>query len=443
MFQFSLRELLAQASADEVRTVFDEFLRQQARVMLAEAMMEEVTAFCGTSYHPKEDASHRRAGSAPGLVVLGGVMEPITRPRVRTVAGKSDEKEVVLETYSAAQDPKAIHDAILRALAAGVSSRNVASIFPGAPAASSSAVSQRWITAGRMYISTFRERNFADSSFFGWFGMMLDGIVLADGITAIVALGLTVDGRKVVLDFEIGSTENFETCRNLLARLKTRGLTFEGRPLFVLDGSAALAKAVLYHYKDAHIQRCLVHKERNIRGCLSKRYHGELARLFNLLRDAEGEDAGREKVADLRRFLALHSYKAVESLEEAGDDLITLHRLNAPSTLNVSLLSTNHIENLFTSSRLKLNRVTRWRAETDQAERWLAYVLGDAEKGFHRIKGYRDIPVLLAGMGWPAEAIARIEKLLAPTVASKEEPECKTKKPEPGTTPKILPTDET
>ena len=340
MDKLNLRELLAQANGDEVQCVFEDFMRQQARAMLADALMEEVTAFCGTSYHPAETPTHRRAGSAPGLVVLGGVKEPMTRPRVRTVAGNGQEKEVVLETYQAAQDPKSIHDAILRALMAGVSSRGVASVFPGAPAASSSAVSQRWIVAGRKFISAFRERKLADAAFFGWFGLMLDGIVLGDGVTAIVALGLTVDGRKVILDFEIGSTENFETCRELLARIRSRGLTFEGPPLVVLDGSAALAKAVLYHFKDAKIQRCLVHKERNIRGCLSKRYHGELARLFNLLRNAEGEDAGREKVADLHRFLALHSHKAVESLEEAGDDLITLHRLNVPSTLNISLLST-------------------------------------------------------------------------------------------------------
>ena len=428
MDKLNLRELLAQASGDEVRNVFDEFMRLQARTMLAEAMVDEVTAFCGTSYHPAETATHRRAGSAPGQVVLGGVMEPITRPRVRSVAGKGREKEVVLETYKVAQNPATVHDAILRALVAGVSSRCVASVFPGAPAASSSSVSQRWIIAGRKFISTFRERKLGDESFWGWFGLMLDGIVLADGLTAIVALGLTVDGRKVVLDFEIGSSENFETCRDLISRLKLRGLTFDGPPYVALDGSAALTKAVRYHYKDANIQRCLVHKERNIQGCLSKRYHGELARLFNLLRNAEGETAGREKVADLRRFLVLHSHKAVESLDEAGDDLITLHRLNAPSTLNRSLLSTNQIENIFTSSRLKINRVTRWRDDTDQPSRWLAYALGEAEKGFNRIKGYRDIPGLLTGMGWPMPSIARAKEAIAKITVIKKTPACNKKK---------------
>ena len=85
---------------------------------------------------------------------------------------------------------------------------------------------------------------------------------------------------------------------------------------------------------------------------------------------------------------------ALDSLREAGEELIALHRLNVPSTLHVSLLSTNLIENSFRNTRRKLGRVTRFRAETDQASRWLAAALLDVEKGFRRLMGYRDLPRL-------------------------------------------------
>ncbi len=142
------------------------------------------------------------------------------------------------------------------------------------------------------------------------------------------------------------------------------------------------------------IQRCIIHKERNLRGRLSKRHWGELTRLFKRLREVEGEAAGRETYVAIERFLADKNAAALESLYEAGEELIALHRLNVPATLHVSLLSTNLIENSFRNTRRKLGRVTRFRAETDQASRWLAAPLLDAEKGFRRLMGYRDLPRL-------------------------------------------------
>jgi len=168
----------------------------------------------------------------------------------------------------------------------------------------------------------------------------------------------------------------------------------------VLDGSAPLKKAVRKFFAGAVIQRCLVHKERNLRGRLSKRHWGDLARLFKRLRKVEGEAAGREAYSDIERFLGDKNAAALESLREAGDDLLALHCLNVPATLHVSLLSTNLIENSFRNTRRKLGRVTRFRAETDQASRWIAAALLEAEKGFRRLIGYKDLPHL-------AEALRR------------------------------------
>jgi transposase-like protein len=213
-------------------------------------------------------------------------------------------------------------------------------------------------------------------------------------------MGITAEGEKHILDFELGSSENVEVCRDLVCRLVSRGFEAPDGLLAVLDGSDPLKKAVRTSFPGAVIQRCLVHKERNLRGRLSKRHWGELARLFKRLREVEGEAAGGEAYGEIERFLADKNAAALESLHEAGEDLLALHRLNVPATLHVSLLSTNLIENSFRNTRRKLGRVTHFRAETDQASRWLAAALLEAEKGFRRLTGYKDLPRL-------AEALSR------------------------------------
>jgi transposase-like protein len=229
---------------------------------------------------------------------------------------------------------------------------------------------------------------------------MLDGVELSSDLTAIVALGITTDGRKLMLDFELGSSESKEVCNALLDRLIRRGFSnVKGaRLLAVLDGSKALKNSVLEKFMNPLIQRCLVHKERNIRACLSRRHYGDLSRLFNNLREAQGAEAGREKLREIKNFLADKNKKALDSLEEAGEDLLALHVIGAPSSLNISLLSTNCIENSFKNVRRKIGRVNRWRTETNQAERWLAYALLEAENGFVRIKGWTDIPLLIEAL---------------------------------------------
>lgn len=403
MDKSNLLDQLWQASANEVGDFFRDWFHGKMIETALNVMDEEKRRLCGRRHGRHSDAPCRRAGSAKGRILVGGVAEAVVRPRVRRKRAGGGEEEVVLASYKAAQDPGAVRSALLRAMAAGTSTREAGKVFPGAPGGSSSSVSRLWAEEGRRLFDVLRQRILSGEAFFG---LMLDGVVLAEGLTAVVALGLTVDGRKVVLDFEIGAEENHGTCDALLARLQQRNLAFAGKPLAVIDGSEAIAGPLRKRFPGVHVQRCLVHKERNLYRLLSKKLHGELADLFDLLRNAEGKEAGMKRLADIRNFAAKHSFEAVKSLDEAGDDLIRLHLLNAPSTLNKSLLSTNAIENIFRTTRLKLGRVTRWRGETDQPHRWLSYALGEAEKGFHRITGWRNIPEMLERLEWPPEAVA-------------------------------------
>jgi len=189
-----------------------------------------------------------------------------------------------------------------------------------------------------------------------------------------------------------------------------------------------LRRVVKEFFADSVIQRCLVHKERNIRSKLSKRHWGELARLFKRLREVQGQEAAEEVVGELKTFLKPLNAEALKSLHEAGDDLIALHCLNVPSTLHRNLLSTNAIENSFRNTRRKLGRVTRFRAETDQATRWLAFALTEVEKGFRRISGHKDLPHLVAALERPKrqqageEDSAAAAPLPSPTAPAKVPP---------------------
>jgi len=396
-----LVELLGQADADATGEVFREFLRGGVRLMLADGMAAEVSGLCGTKYHPVDEAACQRAGSAPGRVLWEGRSEAVQRPRVRRRTDDGSTQEVLLETYQAARQPDQLRAAILRALVAGVSGREMQAVHPESPGVSKSNVARLWAEAGVKLVEELRTRDIASPT---WLVLMLDGIVLSRDQTAVVALGITTDGKKHILDFELGSTENYEVCRDLVSRLVNRGFTTTGRLLAVLDGSLSLKKAVVDFFSDAVIQRCLIHKERNIRSRLSRRDWGELARLFKRLREVQGEQAAREVLVELEQFLEKKNAAALASLREAGEELIALHKLDVPSTLHQSLLSTNIIENSFRNTRRKIGRVTRFRAETDQASRWLAYALSEAEKGFRKIRGWKDLTHLASALQRDTEA---------------------------------------
>ncbi|MEM7314423.1 MAG: transposase, partial [Planctomycetota bacterium] len=279
---------------------------------------------------------------------------------------------------------------------AGVSTRDVAATQKEtSPGLSKSNVSRHWQSVGHKFVDQLRGKDLSQTD---WAILMIDGLRLSKEQLAVVAVGITAEGHKHVLDFDLGSTENAEVCRALLRRLMKRGFRCNRRLFAVLDGSDAIKKALQEFFPDVLIQRCLVHKERNIKAKLSKRHWGELARRFKRLRRVQGKAAALEVIGELKAFLQPINAEAFNSLEEAGEELIALQSLDVPNTLHRNLLSTNAIENSFLNTRRKIGRVTRFRAETDQATRWLAFALVEIEKGFRRISGHADLPKLIVAL---------------------------------------------
>jgi len=402
MNEVSLLQSLGQVSASETGQVFRDFLRGHVRQMISEVMAAEVTELCGPKHSPR-DGDHYRAGSSPGRVLYEGEREEVVRPRVRRAAPGGTGQEVELSSYRVANDPEQLQSEVIAAIVAGVSTRSVEAIKPNSPGVGRSNASRLWQEAGGKLVDALRSRDLAETN---WCVLMLDGIRLSQDQVAVAAIGIDHDGRKHVLDFALGSSESLEVSRELVSRLVTRGFKCERRLFALLDGSDALRGAVKEFFPSAVVQRCLVHKERNIKGKLSKRHWGELSRLFKRLRGVQGSAAAEEVFGELAAFLKPINAEAFKSLHEAGDDLLALHRLEVPSTLHRSLLSTNAIENSFLNVRRKLGRVTRFRAETDQASRWLSYALLEAEKGFRKISGHASLGSLIAALEQPAEATA-------------------------------------
>jgi len=371
---------------------FREYLQSKAREALAQVVAEEVNRLCGPAYGRDTAGELYRAGSAPSYVMLDGRRESFHRPRVRS-KGAGGEQEVKLKSIGLAQDPAQWEETMMRAVLSGVSTRDMP-LLRGEELAgeSRSCISRLW---KRKCTELVLQMQQSDLSKMDLLVMVLDAVVLGKGQVATVALGITSDGCKHVLGFRVGGSENKEVCRDLLVNLTGRGLHVPGnrRLLAVLDGSKALEGALMEHFPGALVQRCLVHKERNIKSYLPRKHWKELCQLFKHLRGSQGMEAGEEALSRIKHFLSDKNANARNSLEEAGDSLLALFSLDLPNTLNKTLLSTNCIENLFKNLRRHIGRVCSWR-NTDQADRWLSSGLSIAEAGFNRIQGYKDLWLL-------------------------------------------------
>ena len=383
---------ILQAEATEAATLLSSHVRHCARAAVLNMIQEEVELLCGASYNPSSESACFRAGSAPSSIYIEGKRTSVRRPRVRELT-EVGTREVTIKTLQAARDPHEWEDMVHRAILCGVSGRDQARLQAHElKGMTKSNISRLWAQrAGEL----IREMNETDLSDFRMLALMLDGFSLTRELHVIVALGIDVEGHKRVLGYAVGASESYEVSKDLLSSLVKRGLSpATGTPLVVLDGAEALRKAVLEFWPDAPVQRCLVHKERNLRGYLSRKHHGRLRLFFSELRKAQGEEAALEILKKMEDWIGGINAQALASLQEARGDMIAWFRLGGPATLNQTFLSTNHIENSMRNLRKHLGRVKRWRPETDMASRWVASGLWIAQRGFRRVRGYRDLPAL-------------------------------------------------
>lgn len=385
-----------QFEEDDFRIPLVETIREEARKLIHAVYGAEVNRLCGPAYLRQKGRETFRSGSTEVQIPLYGEIHRLARPRVRrkTTDGSA---EVNLQSHQHLRRDPLMAEELVRLARLGVSTRDMKRAVKGRFGSSKSQVSRYWTRVGLRLLDEFRARPLNEER---WVALLLDGVRLNETQHAIVALGITIDGKKVMLDFEIGASENQATADALTQRLKSRGFGPEEgyRLLAVMDGSAPLRNAPKKVWPDTLIQLCLVHKERNLKGYLPRRDWGEMTRLMNRLRRAEGKDAGEAAAVDLEKWLGMKNAAALASFTTHRDELLMVHRLGVPATLHTSLLSTNLIENPFRNVRRRTGRVTRFRPETNQAARWMAYALTEAERGFRRIKHAEDLEKLRAAL---------------------------------------------
>lgn len=376
-------------SSNDVQDILIGRMKSAAMKMATHLFEEEVTRLCGPSFSHKGSHQFHRAGSDRGSIVLQGAKYPVKKPRMRD---HKENAEVGLSTYAAISHQDLLDEKMLKNMIEGVSSRryeNVIEDYADRFSVSKSSVSRAFV---RSSAKDLDQINGSDLSKEHFIALMMDGIEFA-GYAVVCALGITEDGRKVVCGLREGSTENAALCTDLLQAIIERGFSpYCEKLLVVLDGSKALRKAVKSVFGDrAIIQRCYLHKLRNICDYLPDIHHPEARRRMRQMMAATSHDVA---IGELKKFVAWLSdvcADAAHSLEEAGEDILTLHKLSVSGNLRKSLASTNLIESLFSVIRDRSHRVKNWKSSPTIRLRWIASAATTHKKRMRKVRGYREI----------------------------------------------------
>lgn len=374
-----IAELIAGGETD-----FDQLVQDAGVCVIQAALRASVEQAVG----PKRPGHRRdtgvvRFGSQTGVVHLGDRSVRVTRPRLRRRLADGTTRE----------EPVPAYEALTRAGAArrvgqivinGVSTRKYKQTIVNTAVAvgvSRSSISREFIQEAEAALKELVERPLGELDILAVF---IDGVIVA-GHHVIVAMGVSSTGTKHVLGLRQGASENTTVATALLEDLAARGLRADRPRLFVIDGSKALRAAVRSVYGDALVQRCRIHKIRNVCDQLPEE---ESLRTRAVMKAAFGmrTKAGLAKLREHAAWLSREHPSAAGSLEEGLEEMFTVNKLELPARLTRALASTNPIESPNSGLRRAIGRVTRWR-DGMMVLRWISRALVDVESRWRRIDG--------------------------------------------------------
>jgi putative transposase len=373
------------------KRALDAAMLDVGRLMAETIMYMEREEMAGPDYHPSSPGLHKWASQRGSIYVADQKLQ-VEHPRLRGPDG-----EVQLRTYQQLKKRGGFSEELLGEMLRGMSARQYQETVIEAGKAmgvTPSSVSRHVVEATAKKLAQFKERPLGD---FQIFAMFLD-TVHRGGQAFIVALGIDVEGTKAPLGFWEGATENHEICEELLADLERRGLKLSKRVLWVTDGGSGVIKALKDRYGKKLIhQRCTIHKDRNIQRHLPKKYRKEAHRLFTTALEQNSYKDAKKMLKDFERWLRERNESAADSLLEAIEEILTLHKLKVPALLRKTLHSTNPIESMFSMVRDCESNIKRYRT-SKMRQRWLAAVLLHCEKRFKRVEGHQAIETVLAAI---------------------------------------------
>ena len=355
---------------------------------------DEVLDLVGEPWSRKGESPLRRNGKLTTTIFLDGEPHFLTRARLRD---QDQGLEYPLQTVQALRSRDALDEEVMARLARGISTRDYESALTSLSdglGLKKSAVSSAFQRASRKDLDALNGRSLSE-----WTccAIYIDGTGFQDH-TAVAALGIEEHGTKHILGVVEGASENAEVVRGLLENLVERRLSTTGHVLFVLDGSKALRKAIADVFgKRAVVQRCIVHKERNILGYLPPSRQAEARRRHRAAWNLVDHREAVTELGKVQRWLASLSESAAASLAEAFDETLTVHRLGITGTLRKTLVTTNPIESAFAIVKSNSRRVKRWNGSS-MVLRWVGTGLVKAESQFRRVRGYKAMPQLVAAL---------------------------------------------
>ena len=363
---------------------------QELGTLLVEAIMEmERQERSGPQYQPVREGVYKWAYQK-GSLYMGDRKISVRHPRLRGPKG-----EIPLESYETLKKPGAFSEELLNKVLRGISARKYWETLmetAGAFGVSPGTVSRHVVEVTVQRLKEFKERALSGIVPFTVF---IDTIHRG-GEAFLVALGIDIEGHKHVLGFWEGATKNHEICEELFSDMERRGLGLSRKILWVTDGGKGILKALKDRYGKKLIhQRCTIHKDRNIQSHRAKKYRKQAHRRFKIaLEQTHYEDAKR-MLPEFEKWLRGINESSADSLMEAFEEILTLHRLKIPGLLRKNLTCTNPIESMFSTVRDCEGNIKRYR-NSAMSQRWLATVLLYCEKGFRRVKGYLRIAEVMA-----------------------------------------------
>jgi transposase-like protein len=214
---------------------------------------------------------------------------------------------------------------------------------------SKSAASRRFValSAERM-----KEWMASDLSKLDLLVIQIDGIHIEEDLVLLAAVGVDGVGDKHPLAVIEGATENATVAQALLDNLIERGLDPKVCRLFIIDGAKALTKAIRKTFgRHTPIQRCQVHKARNILERLPKPLHASVRKALRQAWELDDADKAERLIKNLARRLEQQAPGVAASILEGLDEILTVIRLGLPAELRRSLACTNIIENMMGTVR--------------------------------------------------------------------------------------------
>lgn len=241
--------------------------------------------------------------------------------------------------------------------------------------------------------------------------IQIDGLHIGNDLVLVGALGIDGSGDKHPLGLVEGATENAAVVQALIDNLIERGLDPKVCRLFIVDGAKALTKSIRATFgRHTPIQRCQIHKARNVIERLPKPLHASVRKALRQAWELDDPNKAERLLRNLARRIEHQAPGVARSILEGLDEMLTVNRLGLPVHLRRSLACTNSIENMMGTVRRVCRNVKRWR-NADMALRWTAAGMMEAAKGFRRLKAHKQLPILKAALAAHQDKHATKQKL--------------------------------